>query len=178
MKLRLIVAVLAPLWLANCATIVEGTDQAIQVATVPSGASCALNREGASVGVIDRTPASVTLSKSKNSVEVVCNKPGYREARNHLYPGFQGMTFGNVILGGFVGVAIDAGSGAMHKYPPAINLVLSPKRFQAPKKQDAYFDNRIPSVRNDTEEGNRAIVRECSIAEGQGGGCVSMQKQG
>jgi hypothetical protein len=34
------------------------------------------------------------------------------------------MSFGNILIGGVIGAAVDAGSGAMHHYPPPIVVVL------------------------------------------------------
>ena len=60
--------------LTACSSIVEGTDQSITVITNPSGASCTLEREGTSIAVVNPTPGTVTVDKSKNNIAVLCSK--------------------------------------------------------------------------------------------------------
>ena len=49
-----------------------------------------------------------------------CGKEGYQNGRGILNSGFQGWTLGNLVLGGIVGLAVDAGSGAINEYPSSI----------------------------------------------------------
>lgn len=53
-----------------CATIVDGTSQDISVTTVPGGATCEFERVGSVVGLIDATPGTIHVSKSKDSIVV------------------------------------------------------------------------------------------------------------
>lgn len=175
MKLRLIAAILAPLWLANCATVVEGTDQNVLINSDPAGASCKLKRDGGEVGGVAATPASVRISKSKDPIAVTCRKEGYLDTTGHLASGFQGMTFGNVLLGGFIGVAIDAGSGAMHEYPESIVVYLTPESFPSAEERDAYFDKRIATLQEEAEAAKKEIVRTCGEESGENKGCKSQQ---
>jgi len=99
--------------MSGCASIVEGTTQTVTVSTTPAGALCELKRNGQTIGLVNPTPGSVVLDKSKDNVGVLCRKDGHDEVAGTLASEVQGMTFGNLILGGIVGVAIDAGSGAM-----------------------------------------------------------------
>ena len=36
------------------------------------------------------------------------------------------MTAGNVLFGGFIGLGVDAASGAMNKYDPGVEVVMTP----------------------------------------------------
>ncbi|MEQ9126162.1 MAG: hypothetical protein RIM80_26765 [Alphaproteobacteria bacterium] len=175
MKFRLAMALLAPLWLANCATVVEGTDQSVLVSTDPNGAECVLKRDGVDIAAVARTPGTVVVSKSKDPIQVGCKKDGYIPTTGYLPSGFQGMTFGNILLGGFIGVAIDAGSGAMHEYPPNIALNLPPEEFPTAEARDAYFAERMAAVRDDAEAAKTAIVGKCTETEGENKGCKSQQ---
>ena len=113
--------------LAGCATIVEGTDQSITVSSNPSAATCELRREGGQIGVVNPTPGTVWVEKSQNDIAVRCSKEGYRDGTGVLISSFEGWTAGNIILGGVVGLAVDAGSGAMNSYPSSILVTLPPK---------------------------------------------------
>lgn len=62
----LLVAVLSTL--AACASIVEGTDQSVTINTDPTGAKCELVRGGQTVAVVNPTPGTVQVDKSKDHI--------------------------------------------------------------------------------------------------------------
>jgi hypothetical protein len=124
MSPRFLAVLLAPTMLGACATIAEGTTKNVSVVTTPPGASCALARAGAPLGTINPTPGSVTLSKSKNDINVSCTKPGYKPANITVSPKFVGTTFANLLVGGVVGVVADAASGANFDPPAQIEVAL------------------------------------------------------
>jgi hypothetical protein len=90
----------------------SGTDQSIAVATDPPGASCSIDRNGTHVGQVNPTPGSIHLDRSKDDLTFTCNSSGYQEAKLSQSPHFTGATFGNILIGGLVGVAVDAATGA------------------------------------------------------------------
>ena len=135
----LAVSVLA-LTTGACATVVEGTSQDIAVNTVPDGATCEFERVGAVIGLIDATPGTVHVSKSKDSIVVSCTKDGHLSASEVVSSSFGGTTLGNILLGGVVGVVIDASSGANNKYPDSISLALPPETFESAEARDSFFD--------------------------------------
>ena len=122
-----LVLVFAAALLGACASIVEGTDQSIAVSSHPSGAFCILEREGGQIGAVNPTPGTVRIEKSTEDITVLCSKPGYQDSIGVLVSEFEGMTAGNLIFGGVVGLAVDAGSGAMYYYPPSIIVELPPE---------------------------------------------------
>lgn len=127
MNLKLIVPLALALAATGCASIVEGTDQSVTVSSNPTEASCLLEREGAQIGAVNPTPGSVLVGKSSADITVTCSKAGYSDGVAVLASNFEGMTLGNIIFGGIVGVGVDAASGAMHTYPPAVTVTLPPK---------------------------------------------------
>ena len=167
---------MAPLWLANCATVVEGTDQNVLITTEPSGASCMLSRDGGQIAAVAATPGNVNLDKSKDPVTVDCEKEGFLDSTGTLQAGFKGTTFGNLLLGGIVGVAIDAGSGAMHEYPSSITVYLPPEEFPSAAARDDYFDKRVADVRAEGETAKQRIVKNCA-EEGDNAGCKKQQDE-
>jgi hypothetical protein len=119
----------APLLLllpAACASLSSGVTQSIDVATDPPGATCLLTRNGAVLGVVSPTPGSLTVGKSSRAIDVDCTRDGHDPASVRIEAGFQLMTAGNILSGGLLGVAVDAGTGAMHRYPGRVSLPLAP----------------------------------------------------
>ena len=112
--------------LSGCATIVNGSSQMVTITTTPPSAACTLDRIGTRLGVIPQTPGSLRIDKSKNDLSVTCSKEGFATASVTKSPRFSGATFGNLLVGGAVGVVIDAASGANYAYPDTIELALIP----------------------------------------------------
>lgn len=145
----------------GCASIVEGTTQTVTVRTEPAGALCELRRGGTTLAVANPTPTSVTLSKSKDNVSVECSKQGYDSAAGSLSSDFQGMTFGNILFGGFVGLAIDASTGAMHEYPPEVTVMLKPNRFYSEAERDAWYRRLDAQIETEAASAIEDVRRRC-----------------
>jgi len=113
--------------MSACSTITTGTTQSIIVTSEPSGAVCQVTRDGQLIGVVNPTPGSLTLSKSSKDLVINCSRPGYQAGVNIVKADFQAATLGNILLGGVVGLAIDAASGAMGNYPPSAAVMMAPE---------------------------------------------------
>ncbi|MCW5734042.1 MAG: hypothetical protein KIS73_07950 [Enhydrobacter sp.] len=112
--------------LGACSTIIEGRHQQIVVNTNPSGADCGLYRQGIKISTVQNTPGNALIEKTKHDIWVVCVKQGYQQATYFNHSGAAGATFGNIILGGGIGWAIDSASGADNKYDSPLNISLVP----------------------------------------------------
>ncbi len=120
-------AALLLLCLAGCSSIIEGRSQTIQVNTNPVGATCDFTRNNEVLASIDSTPGSVYIEKTKYDITITCEKKGYETATYLNHSGAAGATFGNIVLGGGIGWAIDSASGADNKYDSPVNITLSKK---------------------------------------------------
>jgi hypothetical protein len=137
--LRMLVALGLFAMLPACATMVAGTSQDVVVDTDPAGASCDLKRSGETLTTLAATPGKVNVSRSKNDIDVMCRKEGFAQAGTKIVPSFNGATIGNVLVGGLIGVMVDAASGANFNYPAHNYVSLVPERFDSEAARDAYF---------------------------------------
>ncbi|RMG30990.1 MAG: PEGA domain-containing protein [Gammaproteobacteria bacterium] len=117
--------VFTPLLASGCATITRGTTEAFVVKSDPSGAQVHL-----STGETCTTPCTLR-KKRKDSFVVHISKPGYQPVEvqvvNEVSGGGAAGMAGNVIFGGLIGAAVDAGSGAMlHLVPNPVDVKLEP----------------------------------------------------
>jgi len=112
--------------LAGCSSVIEGTSQEILVNTNPPGADCQFLREGNVIASVAATPGGVTIKKTKHDITLKCHKQGYQEATYLNHSGAASATFGNIVLGGGIGWAIDSASGADNKYDGVVNMSLVP----------------------------------------------------
>lgn len=124
--MRILPALGLVLVLPGCATITEGTSQNISVITTPPGANCYVDRAGTKLGIINPTPGSLHIDKSKNDLSIRCKRVGYQKAIVTTSAKFNGATFGNILAGGLVGVVVDAATGANYNYPSEIDIPLAP----------------------------------------------------
>src|SRR5262249_22632932 len=124
-------AVLA-LGLGGCATIVEGTSQNIMIATAPPGAACTVQRQGQQIAGVIATPGNIHIDKSKNDLVVTCTKEGYEPTTMVYSSTFNGMTFGNLIVGGVAGAVVDASTGASYNYPQQVSIAMPTAVAAAP----------------------------------------------
>ena len=152
---RLMAVVALGLAASACATVVGGTTQDVLVESQPSGAECKIDRLGANIGVVKPTPGRVNIARSKDNVIVSCTQEGYEQSNEVLVSSFTGATFGNLLVGGLVGVVVDAASGANNKYPDRVLIVLTPASFPSDEARDAHY----AGIRSRIEEGANAEIK-------------------
>lgn len=110
--LLLIVVSAAILFTSGCATFTTGRYQKVPVDSNPQGANVTV-----STGNHDVTPCSFDLERGKECT-IKIGKEGYKTSQITLKKEMCGSTAGNVILGGIIGLGVDAMSGAMFKLVP------------------------------------------------------------
>lgn len=126
MNAKLLAATTAVLLsLTGCATITRGSTEALVVESEPSGAQVQLSN-----GMKGTTPTSFKV-KRKNNLTITVSKPGYETASINVtsqMAGAGGVAMaGNVLVGGIIGVAIDASSGATKELKPnPVKITLNP----------------------------------------------------
>jgi hypothetical protein len=154
----LIVLVMA----SGCATIVKGSKQSVGIQTDPEGASCEFVREGQVIGSVSPTPGSVEVEKDKDNIEVTCKKKGFNPASDSISSSFQNWTLGNILIGGIIGAAIDAGSGAAMQYPPIVVLKLTPEKFANPEDREDFFEKWRAEVLQNSTKAKITAAKSCS----------------
>ncbi|MEQ1491327.1 MAG: PEGA domain-containing protein [Terricaulis sp.] len=104
--------------LASCATITRGTTEAFVVETIPSGAYVRLSTGQECTS----TPCTFARIPRESEFTVEIRKEGYRNVTANVShqtsgQGGAGMA-GNVLVGGIIGLAVDANSGATQDLVP------------------------------------------------------------
>jgi hypothetical protein len=118
---------------SGCGTITRGTTQDIAIDSSPQGAVVQ-----ASNGIGGTTPLSIKAARNV-PLTVKISKDGYKDHAAILTPnvssgGTAGLA-GNIFVGGIIGMAVDAGSGAMYD--------LTPDRVFAVLEKDEYVIERV-----------------------------------
>jgi hypothetical protein len=124
--MKKILLILFTLSICGCASITGSKNQPLSVtATLEGkpvmGANCELLNDKGKWFVT--TPASVVILKSYQDLSITCRKP---ETKKVGATTFQSKNetgvWGNLITGGIIGYAVDAGTGAGFSYPPTLNV--------------------------------------------------------
>ena len=114
-KILLVAALALPL--GACATITRGSTDTWTVQTEPSGAAVKTTNQMA----CDATPCTFKMSR-KSEFGVTITKAGYKtwtgQVTHHIAGGGGASLAGNVIVGGVIGLGVDAATGAAFELVP------------------------------------------------------------
>lgn len=111
---------LATTSVTSCCSIINGRSQDVNIAASPAGAR--LYVDGVDKGTV---PQAVSISRT-GSHTIRIEAPGYAPYEAKLNSGCSGWAFGNILIGGLIGLAIDFGTGAIWAYDD-VNATLSPE---------------------------------------------------
>lgn len=117
--------------LGGCATVTRGTTEQITVNSEPAGAEAKT-----SIGyACSATPCTWEVSR-KSEFVVSFSKPGYEDMQIPVSTRIAGAGAagfaGNVIVGGLVGMGVDAATGStLEHYPNPVMATLAPRRSHA-----------------------------------------------
>jgi hypothetical protein len=153
--------VIAALLSSGCAAIVKGSTQDLTINTDPTGANCDLSRSGIVIATVNPTPGLVQIKKDKNDIEVKCKKSGYAETSGNIPSNFEGWTVGNILIGGFIGIAIDYSSGALNKYEPELLVKLTPEKFASSEDKADFYDKWRSDVLQNSTKAKIAASKTC-----------------
>lgn len=105
--------------LFSCGSIMHGTRQEVSFQSSPDGALVEISDAmGVSYGSCE-TPCTLDL-KRKKEYHVNISKAGYESADFVIERKTSGWIWGNILLGGVIGLVIDLTNGAAYKLEPQI----------------------------------------------------------
>lgn len=130
--------------LSGCATITSGTSQAVNVVTEKDiqDAKCELTDKKGGKWFVPSTPGSATVRKGDGPLSIVCKKAGYKTANLIVDESLVPAIFGNILLGGGIGILVDAASGAAQQYPDQILVWMEPDNFKTELEKDAWLKEK------------------------------------
>lgn len=138
--------------LGGCASVTRGTTENISIASTPSGVEAIVS--GMEVPTTCTTPCSVVVKRSAD-ISITFQKEGYEPqivplSRDIPTSGAAGFA-GNLLLGGVVGMGVDAATGAAtdHKPNPVI-VTMQPSPPPRVPRPPAPRKPRAPAPAPDT----------------------------
>ena len=112
----------------GCASLTTSNENQVRVETVDetgaavADANCAILR--GSVRSEFKTPAVIALAKGSQQVMIDCTKAGMPEGKAVLISRVGAATFGNILAGGLIGIAVDQATGKAYNYPDWIKIAM------------------------------------------------------
>lgn len=144
--IRLLLAAALALPCVGCASVTRGTTENISISTTPSGATADIS--GLDIPTACVTPC-VVQAKRNADITVTINKEGYEPQTIPLtkdIPGSGAAGFaGNLLLGGVVGMGVDAVTGAALDHKPNPVIVTLQPLAPAPARPARPRPPRKPS---------------------------------
>jgi hypothetical protein len=139
MKTKFLSLLIIPLIFTGCASIFDGGSKSVQINSNPEGAKVTIsNQEGKTISV-QKTPAIVALDRSSGyfrgeDYKLVFEAAGYNPYETHVTSTIDGWYFGNVLLGGLIGMlVVDPITGDMYTLSPMdVNCNLVPSTIPTP----------------------------------------------
>lgn len=144
--IRLLLAAALALPCVGCASVTRGTTENISISSTPSGATAEVS--GLDVPTSCVTPCAVVAKRSAD-ITVTVNKEGYEPQviplTKEVPPTGAAGFAGNLLLGGVVGMGVDAVTGAAvdHKPNPVI-VTLQPLAPVSPRPAKPRPPRRPP----------------------------------
>lgn len=118
---KILSLILAAGLLNSCASVINGRTQDIGISSNPAGAT--IKVDGITKGM---TPCNLLLKRNESHT-VTIEKEGYHPASATLTKSCSGWVWGNVLIGGLVGLGVDAITGGMWTLEPEnVQVNLSP----------------------------------------------------
>ena len=131
--LRLLAAGSAALALSGCASIFNGTTQAVTIRSVPDSAFVTVSNQAGEKVHAGSTPATVTLRRGAGyfrpeTYTVLLQKDGFASQEVKVHGTMSAWYIGNILFGGLIGMlAVDPVTGAMYTFPESVTATLAPQ---------------------------------------------------
>lgn len=116
----LAILALASLPLSSCCAVINGRSQEVHFAASPAGAK--LTVDGQDRGSVPQT----VLLKRGSDHTIRIEAPGYAPYEAKLEGSTSGWVFGNILIGGLIGLAVDYATGAVYVFDD-VNATLAPQ---------------------------------------------------
>lgn len=97
---------------SGCCSIMSGSTQEIAISSTPPGATVT-----ADSGTSITTPGSIVLRRNIRHT-LVAELPGYKQQQVQLEKKLNNWVWGNILIGGLIGLVIDMVSGAIDELHP------------------------------------------------------------
>lgn len=101
-KIKLITLSAIAVSLSSCATIINDRNQDVEIKSNIVNAQVIVNNVEKGT-----TPTKISVKRSSKKLKIAITAPGYEPYQTELKPEISGWFWGNLILGGAIGMIVD-----------------------------------------------------------------------
>lgn len=142
--------ILAAGMLSSCASVINGRTQDVGISSNPAGATVTV--DGINKGV---TPCNLLLKRNESHT-ITIEKEGYQPASATVSKGVSGWIWGNVLIGGLIGLGVDALTGGMWTLEPEnvqVNMSpIMPQKLPSPTPTQNYDKSKAKNTNKNTAQ--------------------------
>src|SRR5664280_1327456 len=143
-----IVLLFALVYASGCASVVHGTTQAVPVNSSPVGADVKVNcgKAASATGSL-KTPTTVLLKRNAEPCNITVSREGYEDGSIVFVRKMSGWFWGNIFIGGIIGMIIDGADGAIYnRAPESASVSLAPLSSPTPRPESATPSTSLTPV--------------------------------
>jgi hypothetical protein len=132
--------------LGGCATLLDSTEQQVEVHTIVdnrevAGVGCVLSNDTGRWFVV--APGRITIARSAGPLAVDCARQGVGSSVELVDSRFDtGKLIGNLVVSGGLGYLVDRRSGAGFAYPATLTVVMGREQVVTAER-GVGLDNRV-----------------------------------
>jgi hypothetical protein len=132
--------------LGGCATVLDSTEQQLEVHTIVdnrelAGVGCVLSNDAGRWFVV--APGRITIARSAGALAIDCARQGLGSSVEVVDSRFDtGKLIGNLVVTGGLGYLVDRRSGAGFAYPGTLTVVMQRERVVT-AEQGGAAQNRV-----------------------------------
>lgn len=157
-KAILAVLIVSCVFATGCASISSKKKHTL-IESTPEQAQCEVTGKNYKQRIA--TPATLDIPVNAAPVDVRCEKEGYFSVSERIDTKMDGMIVGNILMGGLIGLAIDAGTGAGQQYPEKLSLILDKNAFASEAERNEWYDKREKNINSSFDLEAQAINAGC-----------------
>jgi hypothetical protein len=133
-KLWVVLTLAGIIGIWGCATIMHGTSQKIGISSMPTGAKVSIDNKDLGI-----TPLFADLKRGEDHI-VKIDLEGYQRSELTITKSVSGWVWGNIVLGGLIGLAVDAMTGGLYDLSPEqLNAELKKQGASAIEKEGGIY---------------------------------------
>ena len=119
---RVATSIIVSVLLTGCATVLNGTQQAVTISVECRDMSIPAYCEASNAAGRWRfkAPSTIVVAKSRSDLRITCQSGTFGAYSESAASGTSTTVLGNIVAGGVLGAAVDYTSGAAMNYPTKI----------------------------------------------------------
>lgn len=145
--------VVPAVFLGGCATLVAPPAEQFEIVSDVEASCEVTDAAGTRTAEV---PGPVVADPKHAPARVACDSDGYKPYSTVVDTEFNKAMFGNLIVGGVIGAAIDIGSGSHQRYPDHVFIVMEPESFESERAREqwrAYREETLAELREEYAPG-------------------------